>query len=333
MVQPATRQAEPAPPPTTPSAAASRSGGSGRCGRRRQAPTDSLTRPAQAQASSIPPAAAAPEARLQHNQQWLEAYCRLRHTEAAIPLRNRLVQHNLPLVRKVAGDLRQRLPLPFEDMVQIGSLGLIRAIEAWDGRPGARLSSFAVPYIRGAIQRELRDRQSLLRIPRPLWDLRQRAQTLQEQRRRQGLSPLRAAALAAALDCTAAQLEEALQLEWTTSVRSLDAPRPGPEPGSGGTLLDLVADPASLEPPREEPLSPELGWLRARLLRLDPASRLLLERRVLQGLSWRELGRPCGMGPIQARRHVETALEQLRRAACEWQGDQEPEGALQAAVG
>ncbi|MFM8276970.1 MAG: sigma-70 family RNA polymerase sigma factor [Cyanobium sp.] len=270
------------------------------------------------------------------NQRWLEAYARCRQAPEAISLRNRLVEHNLPLVVRVAASLQHGDGLPFEDRVQVGCLGLIRAIEAWDGRRGACLSSFAVPYIRGAIQREIRDRLALLRIPRPLWELRQRASALQEQQRRRNQPGLNPTQLAAALACSPELLEESLELSRRTTPRSLDAPLPGAEPGSPTNLLDLLADPASQpsRDPEAEPLSPDQPqrvWLRRQLLRLAPTDRALLEGRLLEGCSWPELARRAGVSPATARRRLQLLLRQLRQAAQAWQeADRSPAPGLAA---
>ncbi len=259
------------------------------------------------------------------NRSWLEAYDRCRHAPEAISLRNRLVEHNLPLVVRVAASLHHHDGLPFDDMVQVGSLGLIRAIESWDGRRGSSLSSFAVPYIRGAIQREIRDRLALLRVPRPLWDLRQRASALQEQRRRQNRPALSQPQLAAALACSQELLEESQGVAQRATPCSLDAPLAGGEPGGASCLLELLADPAS-QPTRDpdgeasRPEKPEHVWLRQQLLRLDPAARALLEGRVLESCSWPELARRSGVSQATARRRVQVLLRQLRQAAQAWRG-------------
>lgn len=271
------------------------------------------------------------------NRRWLEAYDRCRHAPEAISLRNRLVEHNLPLVRRVAAALRHHDGLPFEDMVQVGSLGLIRAIEAWDGRRGACLSSFAVPYIRGAIQREIRDRLALLRVPRPLWELRQRASALQEQRRRRNIPALSQPQLAAALACSPELLEESLGLAQRATPCSLDAPLPSMEPGDARCLLDGLADPASQPSQQQDPETAcadtaERLWLRHQLLRLDPDARALLEGRLLEGCSWPELARRGSISPATARRRVQLLLRQLREAAQAWRGA-EQRAALQLQAG
>jgi RNA polymerase sigma-B factor len=90
----------------------------------------------------------------------------------SVHLRNRVVNLNLGLVRKVAHRLAAQSPMPFEDLEQVGYLGLITAVERFDPAQGYAFSSFAVPYIRGEILHFLRDRASSVRIPRSLQQLR-----------------------------------------------------------------------------------------------------------------------------------------------------------------
>lgn len=163
-------------------------------------------------------------------------------------LRDQLVRNNLPLVYAVIARMGRTLALPQEDLRQIGSLGLLRAIDAFEPARGRTLSSFAVPYIRGAIQHELRDRASLMRVPRPLWELRRRATVLQDRRRRLGQPQLAPAQLAEALDCSTPQVVEALQVSAVVEMRSLDAPTGGDsgDEATGRTLLELIPDPGSL---------------------------------------------------------------------------------------
>ena len=252
--------------------------------------------------------------------------------------RNALVQANLGLVRQVAGRMGSGTGLwpglGFDDLVQIGCLGLIRAVEAFDTRRGVSLSSFAVPYIRGAIAHELRDRGTLLRAPRPLWELRQRATALQERRRSHRLAPLDTTALASVLGCTSEALVEALQLGRLSETRSLDAPFPGCDEQEGGrSLLDLLPAPASsaqecdndgdgdgFSQPGErtnldERTAVQQRWLRQRLSQLDPQLLNLLTGRLVTGCTWVELGHQLGLHPRMAQRRCQATLSRLQEAA------------------
>lgn len=105
-------------------------------------------------------------------------------------IRNRLVELNLGLVRQEAYRWVQRCPESFEELVQIGSLGLIAAIDRFELERGKAFSSFAVPYIRGEIQHYLRDRSGTVRVPRRWAELHQQIDPLRHKLQRElGRSP------------------------------------------------------------------------------------------------------------------------------------------------
>ena len=95
----------------------------------------------------------------------MELLC-LYHQNPSIRLRNKLVKLHSGLVRKMAHKFSHQCNEPYEDLEQIGYFGLIRAIERFDPTQGYAFSSFAVPYIRGEMLHFLRDRSTLLKIPR-----------------------------------------------------------------------------------------------------------------------------------------------------------------------
>ena len=259
------------------------------------------------------------------NRRRLNAFAEATDPVSRLRWRNLVVEDNLPLVFSIAGRQGADPGMAFEDLAQVGSLGLIRAVEAFDPDRNVSLSSFAVPYIQGAMRRERRDRQPLVRPPRPLWDLHQQALSLQEARRRQGLDPLTPAALADRLACDPARLQEALGIRRAARVRSLDAPMGA---GSGeadgaGCLLDLLAAPAAScgdEPAagESEARGAEREWLQQQLAALDPRERELLVGRLDGGCTWVELGRQLGIPARQAQRRHDAALDRLRRAAHAW---------------
>ena len=259
------------------------------------------------------------------NRLRLKAFASATDPLSRLRWRNLLVEDNLPLVFTIAGREGTEAGLTFEDLAQVGSLGLIRAVEAFDPDRNVSLSSFAVPYIQGAMRRERRDRQPLVRPPRPLWDLHQQVLSLQEAQRRKGLEPLPPAALADRLACEPSRLEEALQVRSVGRVRSLDAPfvQGGGDTEAAGCLLDLLASPAG-PGADEEPASvsetrrAERDWLRQQLADLAPGERQLLVGRIDVGCTWVELGRQLGIPPRQAQRRCDAALDRLRCAALAW---------------
>lgn len=248
-----------------------------------------------------------PQAR---NRALLEAMGNSSEQRARLHWRNALVSANLPLVRMVAERQRQRCSEPFDDLVSMGVLGLIRAVEAFDLRRDGSLSSFAVPYIRGAMLHGLRDQGQPLHTPRRLRELDQRARRHLERLRQAGAAAPSPAALADQLGCSLSQLEEAAAVQRALKLRSLDAPCGAPAEGADSpTLLDQLAAPAPAT------ADPQCQWLRRRLAALAPSQRRLLEGHWLQGLGWRDLAEELGLSASAARRQAEALLAELQRAA------------------
>jgi RNA polymerase sigma-B factor len=267
---------------------------------------------------------AGPLSASERNRLWLEAFAACRDGHQRRVLRQALVRANLPLVRSIAARYGVNSALAFDDLTQVGSLGLLKAIDTFDPRRSGSLSSIAVPYVKGAIQHEMRDREPLVRVPRRLWELRQRALALQEQRRQQGKTPLLPAKLCQALDCPLDVLDEALALGPLGRPRSLDEPMAAREGkgADGRSLLDALVAPPQAEPRADDdedsPESPQLAWLRAQLATLDPPIRDLLVGRLQLGCTWVELGQRLGWHPRMAQRRFDAALAGLRDAAQQW---------------
>lgn len=256
---------------------------------------------------STPPSTAPLHAR---NRALLEALGRSTERRAALHWRNALVTANLPLVRMVAERQRHLCNEPFDDLVSMGVLGLIRAVEAFDLSHHGSLSSFAVPYIRGAMLHGLRDHGQPLCTPRRLRELQQRARRRLEQLQQAGQPAPSTEALAQQLGCRPEQLEEAAAVQRALQLQSLDAPCAiDSGDGDAGTLLDRLAAPDSPS------LPPECLWLHRQLARLSPSEQRLLVGHWIEGLSWCQLAAELGLKPHQARRRGETLLAALQEAA------------------
>jgi RNA polymerase sigma-B factor len=92
------------------------------------------------------------------------------HRNGDVGARERLIRQYLPLVRRLARGHTGRGE-QYEDLVQVGSIGLIKAIDRFQVDRGVDLASFAIPTINGEIKRHLRDRAWPIRIPRRLQEL------------------------------------------------------------------------------------------------------------------------------------------------------------------
>jgi len=155
-----------------------------------------------------------------------------------------------PCVRKVADRQSRSTNLPFDDLLQLGCLGLIKAIESFDPGEGVALSSYAVPYIRGGHAAPRCGPAPAPALLSLLRELHRRGQTLQQQCLAPAVAGPRRKALAAALGCQPERWQEACALHWHCSCAA-SMPR-GPR---GGILLawstcSKPADPPPL-PPRQ----------------------------------------------------------------------------------
>jgi RNA polymerase sigma-B factor len=187
------------------------------------------------------------------------------------------------------------------------------------------LSSFAVPYIQGAMRMDQRERQQPLRTPRRLRELQQRARRLQEKRQAAGQPPLSGSELAAALGCSLARLQEADAVQRALGVASLDQPLgEGTGEEQSGSWLEQISAPTPRS--RDEDDS-QLQWLRRQMGGLEPADRELLEARWIDGLSWSAVAERMGRDCRQCRQRA----EELRRALQGASSQLEPNRARAAA--
>ncbi|MCS6782429.1 MAG: sigma-70 family RNA polymerase sigma factor [Gloeomargarita sp. SKYBB_i_bin120] len=240
---------------------------------------------------------------------WLKAYRATRSVE----LRNRLVQANMGLVRREAYRYRQWCQEPHEDLVQVGVLGLIQAIERFDVERGVAFSSFAIPYVRGAIQHYLRDQSPLLRLPRRWAELQQRAMQVVEQWRQvQGREPT-VAELTQQLGITPEEWQEA-QLAWRNqSLLSLDM-RVGDEDGRPLSLGEQVCDPEyrSFQLAQEDRIR-----LEQCLAQLESRTRQILEFIFFHEFTQKEVADCLKVSVVTVSRHLKKGLKRLQELLAE----------------
>ncbi len=105
---------------------------------------------------------------------------KLYEESSSISIRNRIMELNIGLVRKEAHHWSAQCSESFEDLMQVGCIGMLRAVERFDATKGNAFSSFAIPYVRGSIQHFLRDKGHCVRIPRRWLELNQRGKVIQQ---------------------------------------------------------------------------------------------------------------------------------------------------------
>jgi RNA polymerase sigma-B factor len=231
------------------------------------------------------------------------------HKSPSPALRNRLVQLNYGLVRKEAHHWVNQCTESYEDLLQVGSMGLIRAIERFDVSKGHAFSSFAIPYIRGEIQHYLRDKGSPVRIPRRWQSLQHQAagatRELQVKLRRQPTD----AEVAEVLQITVLEWQEIKLAYRNRSPLSLDAPMRDEDEGST-SLGDLVPDAQyqSFQLAQEDQIR-----LQQALVQLEKRTREVLEFVFLYDLTQKETAERLGISAVTVSRRVKRGLKLLKK--------------------
>ena len=143
--------------------------------------------------------------------------------------RERVIQEQLPLAEFLARKFAGRGE-PLDDLVQVASVGLIKAVDRFDVDRKIEFSTYATPNILGEIKRYFRDKGWAMRVPRGLQELRQSAkEVIRDETVRTGRSPS-IQELAVALDADVEGVAEALTLGRAYNTASLDAPVSQDEP-------------------------------------------------------------------------------------------------------
>lgn len=224
-------------------------------------------------------------------------------------LRNCLVQLNLGLVRKEAYHWANQCSEAYEDLVQIGSIGLIRAIERFNIDRGHAFSSFAVPYIRGEIQHYLRDKSPTVRMPRRWLVLyNQGCKAIQPLRVKLRREPSDRE-VADEINIQVSEWQEIKQACQNRSPLSLDAPVHDDEDGAS-SLGDLVPDAKY----RTFQLAQEDGIrLHQALDHLEDRTREIVEFVFLKEFTHREVAEILDISAVTVSRQVKKGLIILKK--------------------
>lgn len=224
-------------------------------------------------------------------------------------VRNQLVTLNLGLVRKEAHYWINQCTESYEDLVQVGCIGLIKAIERFDLSHGYAFSSFAMPYIRGEIQHYLRDKGVMVRIPRRWQTLQQQAVEFSRSFRQSYCRKPTDAEVAAALNISAEQWQE-IKLAWVNRTPlSLDMPLLDAEEDGVNYLGEIVPDHQyrSFQLAQEDQMRLQQG-----LVQLEKRTHEILKFVFLYDLTQKEVAEHLGISVVTVSRRVKKGLESLK---------------------
>lgn len=222
--------------------------------------------------------------------------------------RDLLVERYLPLTRSLARRY-MRSSEPFEDLMQVASLGLVKALDRFDAARGYRFAAFAVPTILGELRRYFRDSAWSVHVPR---GAQERALRVEDARQQLTSATGRAptvAHIAQYLEVSMEEVLSSLQASQAYSTLSLDAPRPTTDDET-----DSYGESLGAEDERFERVEADVVISDA-LRHLPARERRILYLRFVKDLTQSEIAARVGLSQMQISRLLRRSLEQLRAYA------------------
>ncbi|MDW5593680.1 SigB/SigF/SigG family RNA polymerase sigma factor [Conexibacter stalactiti] len=217
--------------------------------------------------------------------------------------RQQMVEKHLGLARHLARRYADSGE-PLDDLVQVASIGLLKAVDRFDPERGVNFSSYAVPTILGELRRHFRDRGWAIHVPRDLKEASLRVD--KALRAHVGRAPT-PAELARATGLDVEAVLEALEVSGAHRALSLDAPARGGGEDEQATMADrLGGNDAELARARDRATLEQLA--RA----LEPREREILRLRFEEDLTQSEIGERIGVSQMHVSRLIRTALMRMR---------------------
>ncbi|MFC8062569.1 RNA polymerase sigma factor SigF [Streptomyces sp. NPDC057293] len=220
--------------------------------------------------------------------------------------RNTLIEMNMSLVRFAAARFRSRGPEEMEDIVQVGMIGLIKAIDRFELTREVEFTSFSVPYIVGEMKRFFRDTSWAVHVPRRLQEARtQLARATEELSSRLGRTPT-TKELSELMSLPEDEVVEARLASNGYNSSSLDAAINGSEDGESALADFIGADDTALS------LVEDFHALAPMISELDERDRQIIHWRFVDELTQKEIGERLGVSQMHVSRLISRLLARLR---------------------
>ena len=222
--------------------------------------------------------------------------------------REQLVQRFLPLARQLARRY-QRGGEALDDLIQVASLGLLKAIDRFDPSRTTAFSSFAVPTILGELKRHFRDKGWSVRVPRDLQELTVRVDRVTEQLARElGRAPT-LTEVAERTGHSEEQVLEAREAAGAYRAVSLDRPRDDDEEGEGTVGAAMGTEDPGFG------VAEDAATVQRLMRVLSEREREVLRLRFAEDLTQSEIGLRVGVSQMHVSRLIRQAISQLRAEA------------------
>ncbi len=227
------------------------------------------------------------------------------HEDGDLQAREQLIEQYMSLVRSLARRYSYRGE-QLEDLVQIGAIGLIKAIDRFDLERGVELTTYATPNIIGEIKRHFRDKGWSVRVPRGLQELNVQLSRLVEQLTVQLSRSPTIPELAKAAGVEEEEVLEALESGRAYTSLSLSVG------GGGGDDDDLDPLESIGTEEHQYEVSEDRAVLAPGFKALDERERTILQLRFFEGLTQSQIAQQIGISQMHVSRLIRRSLEKIR---------------------
>ena len=218
----------------------------------------------------------------------------------------KIVEEAMVLVKKIANTISMQSGIANEDLVQVGSLGLIKAIEFYKLDMNTKFKTYATYFIKGEIKHYLRDKASIIKAPRELQELMFKINNARKKLNESGIEDPSNEQIAEYLEIPVAKINEVTEIERCKSTLSLDQSLM--QDDEDISLLDKI--PANDYQEFMNAYENKI-MLASTIQKLPPELREIIELSYYQDLNQREISERMKMSQMQVSRRLKKALSKM----------------------
>ena len=227
-------------------------------------------------------------------------------------IRDQIVDENFNLVKKIAHGLARRSTDPVDDLIQIGSIGLIKAIDYFKPEAGAKFTTYATHLITGEIRHYLRDKTSMIRAPRELQELSFRINKIVQKLKTEfGRDPTDLEIAQVLQDVKKTKIQEAYEVDRRRTLVSLDQTlSPNSSAGDNDTfLVDTLMD---IKEHKRSNTREDFFMVQEMLKKLKQPLAEIIEMIYFKDIPQAEVAQTLGISQMQVSRRLKKATASLQ---------------------
>ncbi len=218
----------------------------------------------------------------------------------------KIVEEAMLLVKKIANTIAMQSGVSNEDLIQVGSLGLIKSIASYRPNHNTKFRTYATYFIKGEIKHYLRDKAAMIKAPRELQELVFKITSTAKKMTESGIEEPSAADIAEALGISVEKVEEVLNIDKYKNALSLDQYFKGED--EDFSLLDKIpaGDYQELMNSYEDKI-----MIASAIDKLSPELKEIIELSYYEDLNQREISERIKISQMQVSRRLKKALNKM----------------------